>query len=210
LLRAGSITRVMPAAAAATTFSLMPPTGSTRPRRLISPVIAVSLRTVRPVSSDTSAMNIATPALGPSFGVAPAGTCTWMSLVLEQGGIDAEDYRLVLHEAERRLRAFLHDVAELAGEDQLAVAGRARGLDEQDVAADRRPGEAGGHAGHAGAHRHVVLEADRAPAVPRCRPCRSDTLVAEPSATCTATWRSARPISRSSHFGRPPRAYSRR
>ena len=46
----------------------MPPTGSTRPRRLISPVIAVSLRTVRSVSSETSAMNIATPALGPSFG----------------------------------------------------------------------------------------------------------------------------------------------
>ena len=78
-LRAGSITRFKPAAAAAITFSLMPPTGSTRPRRLISPVMAVSLRTVRSVISDTSAMNIATPALGPSFGIAPAGTCTWMS-----------------------------------------------------------------------------------------------------------------------------------
>ena len=52
----------------------MPPTGSTSPRRLISPVIAVSLRTVRPVSSEASAMNMATPALGPSFGMAPAGT----------------------------------------------------------------------------------------------------------------------------------------
>ena len=62
------------------TFSLMPPTGSTRPRRLISPVIAVSLLTVRPVSSETSAVNIATPAEGPSFGIAPAGTWTWMSL----------------------------------------------------------------------------------------------------------------------------------
>ena len=58
----------------------MPPTGSTRPRRLISPVIAVSLRMVRSVSSETSAMNIATPALGPSLGVAPAGTWMWMSL----------------------------------------------------------------------------------------------------------------------------------
>jgi hypothetical protein len=36
--------------------------------------MAVSLRTVRPVSSDASAMNMATPALGPSFGTAPAGT----------------------------------------------------------------------------------------------------------------------------------------
>jgi hypothetical protein len=41
---------------------------------------AVSLRTVRSVISDTSAMNIATPALGPYFGMAPAGTWMWMSL----------------------------------------------------------------------------------------------------------------------------------
>jgi hypothetical protein len=34
---------------------------------------------VRPVISDTSAMNMATPALGPSLGMAPAGTCTWTS-----------------------------------------------------------------------------------------------------------------------------------
>ena len=45
---------VSPAAAAATTFSLMPPTGSTRPRSDISPVMAVSLLTVRPVSSETA------------------------------------------------------------------------------------------------------------------------------------------------------------
>ena len=79
-LRAGRSTRFRPARAAASVFSLIPPTGSTNPRRLISPVIAVSLRTVRPVKSETSAVNIATPALGPSFGVAPAGTCTWTSL----------------------------------------------------------------------------------------------------------------------------------
>ena len=79
-LRAGRVTALSPARAAATTFSLMPPTGSTKPRRLISPVIAVSLRTVRWVNSDTSAVYIATPAEGPSFGIAPAGTWTWMSL----------------------------------------------------------------------------------------------------------------------------------
>src|SRR5262249_483579 len=79
-LRAGSITRAIPARAAATTFSLIPPTGKTSPLRLTSPVIAVSLRTVRSVISETSAMNMATPALGPSLGMAPAGTCTWMSV----------------------------------------------------------------------------------------------------------------------------------
>ena len=71
----------------------MPPTGSTSPRREISPVMAVSLRTVRPVSSETSAVNIATPALGPSFGVAPAGTWIWMSLFSNRPAIDAQARR---------------------------------------------------------------------------------------------------------------------
>ncbi len=41
--------------------------------------MAQSLRTAFPISSDAIAMNIATPALGPSFGTAPAGTWMWMS-----------------------------------------------------------------------------------------------------------------------------------
>ena len=57
----------------------MPPTGRTRPRSVISPVIARSPRTGRPVSSDASAVTIVTPADGPSFGMAPAGTCRWIS-----------------------------------------------------------------------------------------------------------------------------------
>src|SRR5581483_3046891 len=68
-----------PARCAARTFSLMPPTGSTRPDRLISPVIARPLPTVWLVSSETRAVAMVTPADGPSFGIAPAGTCTWMS-----------------------------------------------------------------------------------------------------------------------------------
>ncbi len=46
---------------------------------MISPVIATSARTGIPLSTDTSAVVIATPALGPSFGVAPSGTWMWMS-----------------------------------------------------------------------------------------------------------------------------------
>ena len=68
-----------PARRAASTFSLMPPTGSTRPESVISPVIASSARTRRWVISETSAVSIVTPADGPSFGMAPAGTWTWMS-----------------------------------------------------------------------------------------------------------------------------------
>ena len=80
LLRSGSSTRLMPARCAASTFSLRPPIGSTRPRSEISPVIATSWRTRMPVSSDTSAVNIVTPALGPSLGMPPAGMWMWMSL----------------------------------------------------------------------------------------------------------------------------------
>ena len=48
---------------------------------VISPVIATSALTCRPESAETSAVAIVTPAEGPSFGTAPAGTCRWMSWV---------------------------------------------------------------------------------------------------------------------------------
>ena len=82
----GRITSRMPTRRAASTFSLMPPTGSTRPDSVISPVIAMSPRTGRPVSSDASAVAIVTPADGPSFGMAPDGTCTWISAFLKKSG----------------------------------------------------------------------------------------------------------------------------
>ena len=53
--------------------------GSTRPRSVISPVIAMSLRTGTLASALTIAVAIVTPAEGPSFGTAPSATCTWMS-----------------------------------------------------------------------------------------------------------------------------------
>ena len=76
---AGSTTRVTPARLAASTFSLMPPTGSTFPRSVISPVMARSDGTGRPATSDRSDVNMVTPADGPSFGIAPAGTWMWKS-----------------------------------------------------------------------------------------------------------------------------------
>ena len=66
----------MPARCAANTFSFTPPTGSTAPRRVASPVIARVGSTLRPVRRDTIAVSMVTPALGPSFGIAPEGT--WM------------------------------------------------------------------------------------------------------------------------------------
>jgi hypothetical protein len=46
----------------------------TRPRNVISPVMARSRRTGIPVITETMAVTMATPAEGPSFGVAPSGT----------------------------------------------------------------------------------------------------------------------------------------
>src|SRR5579859_5733123 len=75
----GSITVLMPARSAASVFSFTPPIGMTSPRSDTSPVMATSERTGMPVRSEMSARYIATPALGPSFGVAPAGTWMWRS-----------------------------------------------------------------------------------------------------------------------------------
>src|SRR5881628_3416514 len=57
---------------APSTFSLTPPIGSTRPRNVISPVMARSWRAGRRDSAETSAVAIVTPAEGPSLGMAPA------------------------------------------------------------------------------------------------------------------------------------------
>ena len=69
-----------PARLAARIFSLMPPTGSTRPRRVISPVIAMPLFRAWPRRAETIELTIVMPAEGPSLGTAPSGTWTWMSL----------------------------------------------------------------------------------------------------------------------------------
>ena len=85
-------------------------------------------------------MNIATPR-----SVRPSG---WrlpehgMDVVLvELSRVDPKRYGAVLDDAECGLRAFAHHVA--PRQDELAAARYARRLDEQDVAADRGPGEPG-------------------------------------------------------------------
>ena len=85
-LCAGSSTRRIPARCAPSTFSFTPPIGSTFPRSVISPVIATSSRAGRPVRIDAIAVKTVTPADGPSFGCAPAGTCTWMSFFSNSEG----------------------------------------------------------------------------------------------------------------------------
>src|SRR5690554_3123375 len=64
----------IPARLAASIFSLIPPTGNTFPRSVISPVIARLGRTLRCVYNDDSDVTIVIPADGPSLGIAPSGT----------------------------------------------------------------------------------------------------------------------------------------
>ena len=80
---------------------------------------------------------------------------------LQHLGIDAELSRSRLDQRQRGLRALLHHVPELAGQYQLARAGHARGLNKQDVTADRRPCQTRGDARHAGAHGDLGLELAR-------------------------------------------------
>ena len=89
-LRSGRITSVSPAAWAASTFCFTPPIGRTRPWSVTSPVIPTVCLTGRSVSSDASAVAIVMPALGPSFGIAPAGTWTWNVPLVERRLVDAE------------------------------------------------------------------------------------------------------------------------
>ncbi len=88
---------------------------------------------------------------------------------LEQGDVEAKLGCARFRQGQRRLRAFLHHLAKLAGEDELAASRNPRRLDEKNVAAGRRPGEAGGDAGQAGAHGDFVLEAPRPENGRECR-----------------------------------------
>ena len=80
-------TVVIPPRSAASSFSLRPPIGSTRPRSVTSPVIATSRRTAMPVSVEIIAVTMPMPADGPSLGTAPSGKWTWMSLRAKIDGL---------------------------------------------------------------------------------------------------------------------------
>ena len=152
-----------PARWAASTFSRMPPMGSTWPVRVISPVIATSSDTGCPRASDTSAVAIVMPADGPSFGTAPAGT--WMCTSFPSNESRSRPSSPVAADpGEGGLRRLAHHVAELAGHDQLALAGHGARLDEEDVAAHGGEREAGGDAGIGRALARLRLEL--APAEP--------------------------------------------
>ena len=66
--------------------------------------------------------------------------------VFVEVGRNAESVGLRADVRQRGLRRLLHHVSELAGQRQALLAGHARGFDEQDVPAVRRPGQPDRHA----------------------------------------------------------------
>ncbi len=140
--------RAMPARWAPSTFSFTPPMGSTRPRGAGSP--PVMARSPRDRRRDERALSRAramvTPAEGPSLGMAPAGTWTWIVLAHEPFAGHAELGGAGAGVRERRAAALLHHLAELAGEHEVALAREHAGLDVHDVAAGLRVIHPGRHA----------------------------------------------------------------
>ena len=118
---------------------------------MTSPVIPTVCLTGRPESSDASAVAIVMPALGPSFGIAPAGTWTWNERSSNADSSMPSSLGVRAHVGERDARRLLHHVAELPGEDEpVLLAGHRGGLDEEDVAARAGHGQAGRHPGDRG------------------------------------------------------------
>ena len=133
-----------------------------------------------------------------------ANQCARIALELGQ-----ELGRVAAQQRERRLRRLAHDVAELAGDRQLAVAGHRRRLDEQDLAADRGPGEPGRDAGAAGpAPRLREVRAGGRAARGRASPRPSVRPVEPPSAIRRASLRQTVPIWRSRLRTPASRVYS--
>jgi hypothetical protein len=84
---------------------------------------------------------MATPALGPSFGVAPSGT--WIcSRGCRGSWPGCPELRATAHHGARRLDRLLHHIAEGTGLHVAPLAGHRGGLDGQQFAAHGGPGEA--------------------------------------------------------------------
>ncbi len=151
----------MPTRRAASTFSLIPPTGSTRPDSVISPVIAMSPRTGRRVSSDASAVAMVTPADGPSLGMAPDGTCRWISAFLKKSGSAPNAAACARnHDSAARADSFITSPSWPVSVSEPA-ARHARRFDEEHVAAGRRPRQADRHARLLGPLGHLLVEEHR-------------------------------------------------
>ena len=130
-LRAGRITFLMPERAAATVFSLIPPTGNTRPRKT-DLACHCDIVLHRPLRQQRYQRREDRHAGAGSILRYCAGRDVNVQIrFLEDQRIDAQTLGLSLDQRQGRLRALLHDVAELTGQDQPAGARNAAAFDEQ-------------------------------------------------------------------------------
>lgn len=92
----------------------MPPTGSTFPRSVISPVMAVFLRTLRCVIAEAIDVAMVIPADGPSFGVALLRHMDVDVPLFEEPVVDAEAVGMRLYVFQSYDGTLLHHVSEVS------------------------------------------------------------------------------------------------
>ena len=115
-----------------------------------------------PVKALTRAVAIVMPAEGPSLGMPPAGT--WMCSVFfsKVSRLMPELRRVGTDPRQARSRGLAHDLAQLAGQDEVFLAFHERDFDGDDVPADFGHDQAGRRADLVLGLQLSVLEALRA------------------------------------------------
>src|SRR3712207_2484157 len=141
------VSRPLPGIALASTNSTSPPTG-VHARPVATPASAVRRRTSGRKRGRTSRDRKSTRLNSSHANISYA-------LISFNETAPTEIYTLSLHDALPIFRRLAHHVPHLAGNGQPALARHRARLDEQHVAAPRRPREAGGHAGFGRAPPHV-------------------------------------------------------
>ena len=145
-LSLGISTVWMPYRLAAMVFSFRPPMGSTRPRRVISPVMAIPALILRSGQSRQQRCSH-----GNTGGWAVLGHRSLREMDMDVLGlikirIDPQRFRPAPQAGQSSLGGFLHHVAQITGQLQLAGAFHHVDLDFQDLAAGLRPRKAVHHA----------------------------------------------------------------
>ena len=101
---------------------------------------------VFPVIREARAVKRVTPAEGPSLGVAPEGTWTWISLVMKLNPLSVPASRDRMRESEIVADSFITSPS-WPVERELAGPGHECALDEEDLPPDRGPCKAGDYPG---------------------------------------------------------------
>src|SRR3990172_752936 len=83
-------------------------------------------------------------------------------VLLEHPRVDPERWGTRFNQAQRRLGALFHDIAELAGERKFTVPRHPHSFDKQDLSAEGGPGQAGSHSWKACAQSDLAEEFWRA------------------------------------------------